>query len=245
MAKFISLWMRSQSFRKMFLLNGIFPSINHVDKKLGEMYWDARYPKIEWDLCGVNGCTVLVPEGDACGKHVGKGDEMPLWRWNRGELYRYVKTRITSGGRVTARAGDSRPQYTHYRTWVASKKFGKLPDGYRGYPRDGNPFNIKDDNIIVLSKVAIAVVSTGMLRLSEVVRMDDVLDEFLADVFKQGRPKSQWLYTVADIAKLCGFRNERVRQEISRGNLDPRSLASVVEFCKKHAESDTVIVDSS
>jgi len=238
--EFESLWMRSRKFRNIFMYNGIFPRIQEVNKVRAKEYWEARHPKIIWSFCGVPGCRGLVQEGEYCAKHSRSG--LPTWNWSSGELYR-LNTGFANGS-SRLKYMNREVEYMHYRTHIATLAYGELPNGYVAYPRNGNPFDIHSNNIIILSKIAVGAVSTGMITLKEGILMDEILVEFLEEIFGSPRTQHQWLYTIADVAKLCKVRNARIRQAMSRDGLDLSDLNSVVDFCNAHVNSDTLAVDN-
>lgn len=238
--EFESLWMRSRKFRNIFMHNGVFPRIQDVSKVRAKEYWEKRNPKIVWSFCGVPGCRELVQEGEYCAKHTKSG--LPTWSWSRGELYRLNTGFLSSACRL--KTMNRVLEYQHYRTHVATLAYGDLPYGYVAYPRNGNPFDMHQDNIIILSKIAVGAVSTGMITLQEGIQMDEVLVEFLDDVFGKLSIRYQWLYTIADVAKLCKVRKARIRQAISRDGLNLSDLNSVVDFCNAHVDSDILAIDN-
>jgi hypothetical protein len=232
MAKFEDLWTNSQMFRQLFLLNGVFESVNKVDLGKAEVLWFYRYPRVEWGFCDVDGCASLVPKGQVCPKHIKESPRMPRWKWNGGILYRYFSKKEYVGD-----LKRSRSEYIDFRRYQANKIWGGIPDGYSVYTSDGNPFNLHRTNLILLSDIATVAVKGGVLKIPEAVTMDDVLESYIKETFRRGRPKSQWVYTFEAIAQVAGVRAERARQAVSRRQLDPSKLESIVEFC--HACRET------
>lgn len=234
--KFQDLWDQSQAFRHLFLFNGIFRSPNDTDVAKAEALWWDRYPNLEWGFCDVDGCMTLVEKNDHCQKH-GTDKKMPRWKWHKGILYRYRYFYHGQNKRQTGR------QYTAYHKLLATRVFGSVPDGYRVHYSDGNPFNLRKNNLILLSKVALATVKAGTLSVADAMGLDDVLQEFLADKVGRGRPKHQWSYNLETIARAAGVKIKWVQKEIERGNLDPSDLASISEFCSRSkVESDGTLI---
>lgn len=227
--KFQELWDQSQAFRHLFLYNGIFRSPNDIDVAKAEALWWDRYPNLEWGFCDVDGCMTPVESRDHCQKH-GTADNLPRWKWHKGILYRYMRFDHGQNKRQGGR------QYVAYHKHLAKQVFGKVPQGYRVYYSDANPFNLWRGNLILLSRVALAAVQQEVLSVSDAIMLDDVLQDFLADKGKDGRRKQQWSYNLETIARAAGVKPTWVRQEIHRGNLDPGNLDSISEFCSRNRD---------
>jgi hypothetical protein len=222
MASFSELWTGSQAFRRLFLHNKIFPSINNVDMGKAEALWWARYPKTEWSFCGYDGCLGFVPEGEMCSKHVNISGEMPTWKWYVGELYRYLYIK------------DGEYGYRKYRRHVGETVFGTVPEGYDVCCVDRNPFNLHRDNLVLLSKIAVAAVDGGILSVAYAVEMDEVLRDFVARKCGWSTKRLQWVYTMDDIAAAAKVKYAKVKKSAFDGKLDPSDLASVAFFCQKY-----------
>lgn len=218
------LWKNSRMFRQIFLHNGTFKSVNNIDLGKAEVFWRNRDPDVDWDLCGIGGCKLLVEKGTPCKNHCKPG-YMAAWKWHQGILYRYARTRVAS---VRGR------EYRAVHTDLAERVFGEIPDGYRVFYFDRNPFNLRSNNLILLSKVAIAAVQAGALSAIDAVGMDEVLSRYLVGKIGKGRPCLQWGYNVRSISMAAQIGDARVRQEISRKNLDPGNLRSIARFVHKH-----------
>jgi len=235
MTSFIDLWGQSKRFRSLFLYNGIFPSAGKVDVGLAELLWWQRYPQIEWDFCGHEGCKKLVPEGECCPDHAYVCGRLPSWKWGEGTLYHY----LVLNSNHEKRAGGV-PQYRAYYKWMGRKLFGKISNGYRIYWADRNPFNLREDNLIVLSRIGVVAIEEGILTVPGAIEMDDALSGFIGEKFKLRRPPHQWVYTYQTIADVVKRPVGRIRDAVVNGWLDPSSLVSVVDFCQKCLRSDNV-----
>lgn len=223
---FQELWSHSIAFRSLFIRNGIFHSVNNVDVAKAEAFWWDRFPKLDWGFCDYNGCGHLVVDGERCQQHLDQ-KKMPKWKWANGILYRYLHFYPGNVVKVL------RPEYRAYHIHLAEKIYGKTPNGCAVYYADGNPFNLRRNNLILLSKVSLAAVKSGVLSVEDAEKMDFILKDFLKEVMTIGRPKKEWKYGLNAIAENAGVDADRVSLEIHRGNLDPSSLTSVIEFCLK------------
>ena len=217
-SSFHDLWNGSRLFRQIFLHNGIFKSPNNVDIGKAEYFWWDRHPKLDWSICEKEGCCGLVVSGDNCPNC---SSELTQWKWHSGVLYRLHPN--GSGGK----------EYVAHHLRIGRIVFGEVPPGYDVFCVDGNPFNLRKDNIVLLSVVSIPAVDSGVLSIQDALRMEQILGDFIPQVVGRGRPKRHWVYSMVDIASSCGVRVERVRQAISRKELDPGSLKSIVAFCQK------------
>lgn len=224
---FKQLWESSRMFRQLFLHNGTFKSVNNIDLGKAEVFWWNREPDVDWDLCGIDGCKLLVEKGTPCKNHCEPG-YMATWKWHQGVLYKYMSTRIASAcGR----------DYRAVHLDRAEREFGNIPDGYRVFYLDVNPFNLRRENLILLSKVSMAAVRADALSVVDAIRMDEILSGYLSNKIGKGRPCSQWGYNIRSIAMAARVSKARVRQEISRKNIDPSSLRSIAQFVHKHEPS--------
>lgn len=236
---FQSLWDQSRAFRRIFLYNGIFRAVNNRDVARAEALWWDRYPKLSWDFCNVDSCMTLAANGKPCQEHM-KTKVLPRWKWNKGILYRYMSFDHGQNKRLVGR------EYRAYHLHLAKEVFGEVPSGYRVYYIDGNPFNLRKGNLILLSKVALAAVEAGALSIADAMGLDDVLGEYIASKTLRGRPKSQWSYNLETIAETAGVKRTWVQKEIERGNLDPSDLASVGAFCaRSENENDGTLLKLS
>lgn len=235
MTSFAELWDQSQAFRQLFLHNDIFPSVNRVDIEKAEVMWYHRYPKFTWTFCDYDGCIGLVRKGELCTDHASISGKLPTWKWYKGILHRYMTTPLLiSKKRVMGR------EYKAYHLHQGEQVFGPIPHGYTVYYQDNNPFNLHKANLVLLSRLSLLAVKAGKLSVAQAVAMDDVLEGFIAEQFRDGPKRAQWIYTMNKIAEAAGVKPERVRQAVSRGQLDPKELSSVVEFCQRHKRSDIV-----
>ena len=233
MAKFEDLWKTSKQFRQLFLLNGVFESVNNIDLAKAEALWFCRYPNVNWDFCDVDGCTALVPKGQVCRDHIEGNPRLQRYKWASGELYRFYSKRVWVG---TLRRNAS--EYVSFKKWQARKIWKEVPNGYSVYTADGNPFNLHRSNLILLSNIAIAAIEKKVLNIPNAALMDTILGPYIAETFSKGRPKSQWVYGFEAIAQAAGVKMERVRQAVSRRHLDPSKLESVVGFCHSCKKTD-------
>ena len=232
-SNFQELWEGSRQFRQLFLHNGIFRSVNQVDVEKAEAAWWNRYPKLHWMFCNQDGCKKLVAAGDRCKEHM-PGGAFPLWRWWQGILYRYMRgTAFILRSHV-----EHKREYRAYHRVMAEKVYKKIPPKYRVWYADGNPFNLREENIIVLSLPMLAAVKAGAISEATAILLDEKIIDVYVREAKVGRPKKQWVYNMQTIAKAAGIKPERVRQEIHRGHLEPADLSSVVLFCNKIKKVD-------
>jgi len=225
---FQRLWDGSRTFRTLFIRIGVFKSAADVDLGKAEVFWHDRWPRVQWDLCGHEGCSALVMKGHRCRRHDPESP-LPLWQWDRGTLYalRSSKEYLEKGVNVHER------RYTAYPQHVAKGMFGEIPAGYTIQYLDGNPFNLRRANLVIISKVMAIAMREGEVNISTAIQLDDVMEDKLRDLCGFKRPKSAWVYTVDAIAEAAGIKAARVRQEISRGSVDPSSLDSVINFCQE------------
>lgn len=221
---FQELWDESSKFRRLFLHNGIFRTINEIDLGKAEAMWWDRFPKLDWMLCGQDGCRRLVARGDRCLDHMPSG-ALPLWRWTQGILYKY-KDSLSGKGETFRR----RRQYVAYHRFLAEKEFGEIPMKCRVWYADGNPFNLRRDNLILVTTPMLAAIKAGVITEPTAVMLDDVIYDSFSKDATAGRPKNQWVYNMQSIAMGANVKEERVRQAVSRGDLEPGNLMSVSKF---------------
>ena len=229
MASFKELWTLSQTFRQLFLHTKVFKASSVYDVARAEAMWWERWPHIEWGFCPAEGCTTLVMVGEKCADH---GTCLPTWRWQSGILYRCMKTHVDERGKIVSGWRDTW-QYRAYAKYRAVKAHGHvlLEDGYVTACLDGNPFNLRNNNIIIVSKIARLAIDAKIIKPSQAMEMDDALLSFWFRAGGRGRPRSQWVYGYEQIANVAGVTVHRVRQAVSREQLNPKDLASVMEFC--------------
>lgn len=231
--EFQRLWERSRAFRQLFIHNGIFASANDKDVAKAEVMWWDRYPRLQWDFCGVDDCSRLVVRGEHCEQHTKTGLR-PRWKWSQGVLFRFMAVPYFKGDR--GNDGGRIFEYVAYHLHQARKVFEEIPAGFSVYYADGNPFNLRADNLILLSNVMLAAVKSGTVTIGRAVELDDVLvDELLSSPIN-GRRKTQWVYTVESIAKAAGVSIHRVRAAVSEGKLDPSDLASITNYIHPRTE---------
>lgn len=228
---FHELWDQSEAFRIMLISQRCFNAANRFDLGLAEALWDDRFPRIGWDFCQVDGCTCLVKAGERCIKHIHDVDNIPSFKWAKGYLYHYVTRNSHDKNRPVRRYYD----YERNDLYVWRYNYGKVNPGYKIRQIDRNPFNHRIGNLFLLSRYIAPAYDADVINASEALKMDDVMPEVLRDRLGGGR-RSGWVYGIDGIAKTAGIREGRVRQEISRGNLCPGDLSSVVDFCKRHQE---------
>jgi len=223
---FKELWDGSSKFRRLFLYNRILRTVNETDLGRAEIFWSDRSPWLDWALCGYEGCSALAIAGQRCQRHKEDAKMLP-WKWHKGILYRYMRSTRLPGHRSR---GD---EYRQFHLHRARLMWGDLPAGYIVHYKDENPFNLRKDNLLIMSKVMRAAVREGVISIPDAVVLDEIMEQYISVRLKQGRPKRQWVYTWQTIAGAAQIKIERARQAASRGNLDPSDLASVVEFCHK------------
>ena len=239
MASFQTLWDDSQAFRQLFLLNKVFLSSRHYDMGKAEHLWYERWPRVDWNLCAERGCRRLAPDNGKCGHHT--VDQMPVWAWAKGILYRFMRTHVRDDGKLISAQSDNK-DYKKYAVHQVEKAIGRIPDRFTFCCIDGNPFNLRTENMAIISKIAKAAILAGELTYERAVMMDEDLSNFFKKIGSRGRPRALWIYSFEHISQAAGVKQARVRQAVSRGKLDPYSLASVVDFCNSIAKSDKMIV---
>jgi hypothetical protein len=223
----------------MFIYLNIYKTADQIDVGKAEWLWSERYPTFEWGFCS-DDCDTLVPLGEKCICHVSRYSSPPKWQWTKGVLYLYARSTIGSDGITRSNRNGLGQDYTPYKDFVAEKVHGKLVPGYEACPMDGNPFNLRHDNIGVISKLLMGAVREGTVTPLMALEADEILASFISENCGRGRPKSAWGYNYKGISDVAGIRIGRVRQAASRGKFDPSSLVSVVDFCNNMRKSDKV-----
>lgn len=227
---FEELWDGSRAFRVMLSKQRALNLDGGLDTGLAEAFWDNRFPRIDWDFCGVDGCVTLVKSGEKCSRHApSMGCVLPGWQWTHGRLYRYV----TKSTHIRNKPRKKTSEYIRNDRYVWRYRYGDPPRGFRIRTVDGNPFNHRIGNLFLISRYSAPAYDLGIISAAEALKMDESLPEVLIGRLGGGR-KSGWVYGLDAISNVAGVRLSRVRQAVSRGELCPGSLLSVVDFCKKH-----------
>jgi hypothetical protein len=225
---FEELWGRSRAFRQLFIHNGIFEDANKVDVAKAEVMWWDRYPRLDWAFCGQDDCPRLVVKGERCEKHSESG-QRSRWKWSQGVLYRFMAVPYFKGDK--GNDGGRIYEYVAYHLHQARKVFEEIPPGFNVHYADGNPFNLRTDNLILLSSVILAAVQAGVVSIGKALELDDVLMDELLGSLGRGRRKAQWVYTIESIAKAAGVAQSTIRADVSpRGILDPNDLRSIASY---------------
>lgn len=233
MKSFDVLWDESPMFRGLFIgKNRPFIKLSEFDEDKAFALWEDRFPKIEWSMCGYNGCTNLVKEGQRCNEHAFVSGKMPTWSWVNKTLYRYSSFQRGAQKMISDR------EYREYIKHVASRKFGKVPSGYRIFLRDGNVFNYRPDNLVLLSKYSYYLVENRFLAFEDAVEIDMRIGNLLHDKMHAGRRPFMAVFGYGDIARVAGTSMPSVWKEVERGNLDPANLTSIVEFVNRRKNKD-------
>lgn len=241
MASFAELWDKSRLFRQLFLRMNVFRSVNNVDVTKAEVLWYDRWPEIEWDFCGHNGCIELVKKGEICGEHcLSVSKKMPTWKWYLGKLYRYISVRVAVAEsryvRIARRSYTlpSAREYKDYAIHMAEliagdKVKAKFSVGYI----DGNPFNLRPSNIITVSDCLLSAVDNGVITTKQALFADTVLAKagFFPAILS--RPINYWAFNMETISKVCGIERNSIKCAVSEKRLVPGDLASLVRFCHK------------
>lgn len=216
-----TLWSQSPTFRSIMIgKHGLFDDESFSLDGVREM-WEERFPEIEWSLCGVDGCTEIVQDGERCTDHSDLDDGLPTWKWYRGILYRLMVNRSHH---------DKLTEYQDYAKHVGWRRFGTVAEGYRPVHADGNPLNFRPENIFMLSPAAKAALDAEAVDLPTAIRLDDLASDVVAP--KGGRRPVVGMFGYTEIAKAAGVRASVVRQAVRRKTLDPQDLKSVVKFVK-------------
>lgn len=231
MASFDELWEKSLTFRGLFVgRDRLFESFSRFDKARAKFFWEKRAPQINWGFCKEPGCKSLVKTGEYCEKHLYVSQTFPTWRLVDGFLYRYMADYY----------GVKPNEYCLYHEHIAEKKYGPIPPGYVVYFQDGNKFNCRKDNLIVLSKIALNAVKSELLSLSDAVAFDACIEEFIHKQQKAGRRPVHAVFGYGDIGRAAGVSLTTLRKAVERKELHPLDLLSITEFVskrrKKHSD---------
>jgi hypothetical protein len=221
---FGDLWEQSRFFR------AIFKSKSVSDPNKAFILWCDRYPKLDWRLCGVDGCSRIAEESDRfCMDHiVKKRKQLPKWLILRGRLFRFSAVRIGHAGET--RAHD----YIDYARTVSEKMLGPLRMGYEIYFVDGNPLNCHRHNLLYLSHISRAAMNNVRLPLSTAVQIDGRIDDLISG--RKGRAQSAAIVSYGNIAKAIGLTQNAVRMAVNRGELSMADSDSVLEYILKKVE---------
>jgi hypothetical protein len=201
-----------------------------------EAIWWNRYPKIEWGFCSVEKCSALTVMGEMCAQHFPEYHQaLPSWKWVRGDLYRLV--RVTTQVSSTIK-GISSQEYQRNDRRAAAKLCGEIPYGYRVCFVDGNPFNHRRENLVVLSKYATAALKSGDLTVADAVEMDSLIEDFISRKCRRGMPQHKWLYGYAEVARYLGVDVKTVYKRTERRVLDMEDFSSVIDFCVGYKQGE-------
>ena len=235
MTRFDALWDESPMFRGLFIGKGRpFSDKDKFDKERAVALWDDRHPKVDWDTCRYRDCTNLVQKDQCCSQHCHVSGEMPLWAWVNKILYRYISFQRGAQKTINDR------EYRSYVEHAATRKFKRIPNGYRVFLKDRNVFNYRPENLVLLSKYSFHLVQQGLLTLDIAIEIDMRIGSLLHEKVKAGRRPFFAMFGYGDIHKVSGVQMPFIRKEVERRNLDPSDLASIVEFVNKHKNSDNV-----
>jgi len=227
---FDDLWEKSLLFRNLFVgEDRVFLSHTDFDREVATKLWEARRPRINWNFCAQERCSVLVEDGAYCGKHSNPEDGLPTWRWSKKVLFKHRSAPHHRKGEF---------EYRDYLKQVAYTRFGSLPAGYHVIQKDGNPFNFKHTNILLLSKIAVAAVQAGVMGAIDAFEMDGLLSDFIAEKFKAGRRPVAGIIAYSDIGYVMQIHPATVSKNVKRGNLDIEDLGSVVKFVNNAKKVD-------
>lgn len=159
-------------------------------------------------------------------------------------LYRYMsvtvkETMVTNryfGMEVGDKIGSiASKEYVAYHLHMMKSIIGeKVPDDYRVAYIDGNGFNLRPSNLVAISIISGAAVDAGVLRVSDAVVLDNLINSSGKLFMGNKRVKAQWVINIQSISDAIGRKHEYVRQAISRKRFDPGDLGSLVAFCESH-----------
>jgi len=233
MTSFDALWDESSVFRGLFIGKGRpFSSDKTFDRDAAMALWEARFPRVDWCTCEYKGCTELVKRGQYCSDHCHVNGELPLYAWVKKTLYRYIAFQRGAQKTINDR------EYRKYADWAATKKFKKVPNGYRVFLKDRNPFNCHADNLLLLSKYSYYLVEKKLISLEDAMEIDMRIGNLLHERMRAGRRPFFAVFGYSDISNVSGANMTCIWKEIERGNLNPSDLSSIVEFVNKHKNRD-------
>jgi len=205
---FEELWEQSIKFRIIFYDNGVCNRGEEKWKPRLKELWENRYPKIEWSICPVDGCTNLVKEGEYCKDHYDIPKKMPTWQFVNGVLYRLLSIVAESSTFVTYPQGTFRSKdYKIYDRHLAEHRWGGIPFGFTVVHVDGNPFNNRMMNLIILSQLTKMGVEKRIITVLEALKIDMLTEEVWFHKGSTANRKPRFgLYTYGDIADLLKFK---------------------------------------
>jgi hypothetical protein len=213
----------SNEFKKFILRSGLFSPREAIDWNRLEVFWNNRFPRIEWTSCDQPDCGQLVPVSDAnrCFFHGGH----PRWRMVDGRLWKRFKG---------ARGYDIKQDTFDYKLFLLHQLERLIGDTLSAncqvIATDGNSLNLRPENLLVVSSATVTMVEAGHIRLEEAEVFDQHIADFLADRSRGGRPQFSGRYSFRDIGNLVGMSASSVRASASRGTFNPMSFAETVAF---------------
>jgi hypothetical protein len=162
-----------------------------------------------------------------------KKPELPLWKWVKGVLFRRHMIPIPIDKDFHGRD----PQYFQHCKFIARRMWGEIDHGYSVHFIDGNPFNYKKNNLILLSKIATSILNIGKISLADAYEIDEVIGKVVKQKCGDGRPKLKWIYGYDDIAAATDMFPESIRGAVTDKKLDPGNLVSVAHFIAKRSKA--------
>lgn len=221
---FYSLWERSRTFKAVFRANGV----TNADR--AHRLWYKRDPKLEWRICGVDGCTKIATESDRfCMDHiVPKMKRLPEWLFISGRLFRYTPIRFGHARELGGR------DYRDYAETVCEKTYGPRQVGYSVHFIDGNVFNCDSPNLVPLSHIAQIAVIASRLSVDTALEIDSRIDDIITG--RKNRPRSAAIIGYGHIAKAVGLTQSAVRTASSRGEFSLADSDSVIAYILKKNE---------
>ena len=227
---FSDLWNHSKTFRQIFFHQNLIRS--RSEKDVAESYWCSRYPRIEWQLCGVDNCKSLVPHGEVCTKHVYVGGKLPSWSWSSGHLYHLVMDCSTEN------RYEKFVRYDRY-TWETNYHYG-IPRGYVIRYIDQNPLNLHLDNLVLLSKISASAYDNHVLSIGDAVDLDSSLPDDILQRVCDGRRKGHWAYSYRTLSEEFGISQRKAMRDTKAGKVDMSSLRSILSYVQGYASRKQV-----
>ena len=215
--------MELDRFRRFIVNNLTEAEGDMVDWDEAEKLWSHRYPQIQWELCLAPECERLVPVEDRfCPQH----GAFPRWALSDTVLFKRLKLN---------RGSETSPDYKPYFLHLAESIIGgTVPKNYHVICRDGNPFNLRKENLMIVAEMAVALAKKGLITLAECEEVSELLGGFIEERRSDGRPVFSVRFNYSDIARAAGISVGSVRVAASRKKLDPCSLSDIVRFCISH-----------
>jgi len=188
------------SFRALFVDSGIFDRDDKMDLDLAEALWANRYPIVEWGKCRHDTCYRLVMEGNTCRYHREKSDTVPRFAYANSVLYIYENK-----------------GYKKYADIVAERYIGeKIERGYCVWTVDGNPFNLRLENMTILSEIAAMAIRKKLIPVSKALDVDTAIQDVVASVYKGKRGAAlRWQYGLNDVAEATGMAPGTLKRRLS------------------------------